>query len=121
MSVETFVGLGYERAIDTALAERAIRDVVADPCGMSLEETAHGVHLIANSNMVRAIKSASVERGRDPVDFVLMAFRGAGPLHACGVATSLGIRTVLVPPAHHEITPLSVREQIGRAATVICP
>ena len=49
--------------------------------------------------MVRAIKSVSVERGRDPADFVLMAFGGAGPLHACGVATSLGIRTVLVPPA----------------------
>ena len=90
---------GGALAIDTALAERAIRDVVADPCGMSLEEAAHGVHLIANSNMVRAIKSVSVERGRDPADFVLMAFGGAGPLHACGVATSLGIRTVLVPPA----------------------
>ena len=90
---------GGALAIDPALAERAIRDVVADPCGMSLEEAARGVHLIANSNMVRAIKSVSVERGRDPADFVLMAFGGAGPLHACGVSTSLGIRTVLVPPA----------------------
>jgi len=49
--------------------------------------------------MVRAIKSVSVERGRDPADFVMMAFGGAGPIHAAGVARTLGIRKVLVPQA----------------------
>ena len=49
--------------------------------------------------MVRAIKSVSVERGRDPAEFVMMAFGGAGPIHAAGVARALGIRQVLVPPA----------------------
>ena len=85
--------------IDRSLARRAVLDVLAAPSGLSDTEAAYGVHLIANSNMVRAIKSVSVERGRDPAGFILMAFGGAGPLHACGVASSLGIGTVLVPPA----------------------
>jgi N-methylhydantoinase A len=55
--------------------------------------------MVANSNMVRAIKSVSVERGRDPAEFVMMAFGGAGPIHAAGVARTLGIRQVLVPRA----------------------
>ena len=49
--------------------------------------------------MVRAIKTVSVERGRDPADFIMMAFGGAGPIHAAGVAEALGIRRILVPPA----------------------
>ena len=85
--------------IDRSLAERAVDGALAGRSGLSITDAAYGVHLIANSNMVRAIKSVSVERGRDPADFILMAFGGAGPLHACGVARSLGIGTVLVPPA----------------------
>ena len=85
--------------IDRSLARQAVLDSLATPSGLSVTDAAYGVHLIANSNMVRAIKSVSVERGRDPAGFVLMAFGGAGPLHACGVAHSLGIGTVFVPPA----------------------
>jgi N-methylhydantoinase A len=85
--------------IDAKLAAEAIRTHIAEPAGLALLRAAHGVHAVANSNMVRAIKSVSVERGRDPADFVLMAFGGAGPIHAAGVARSLGIRTVLVPKA----------------------
>ena len=85
--------------IDRSLAEHAVSGALAGPSGLSVTDAAYGVHLIANSNMVRAIKSVSVERGRDPAGFILMAFGGAGPLHACGVAQSLGIGTVLVPPA----------------------
>ena len=85
--------------IDRALAERSMRDAIAGPAGLSITDAAYGVHLIASSNMVRAIKSVSIERGRDPADFILMAFGGAGPIHACAVAESLGIGTVLAPPA----------------------
>ena len=85
--------------IDRLLAEQAVSGALAGPSGLSVTDAAYGVHLIANSNMVRAIKSVSVERGRDPAGFILMAFGGAGPLHACGVAHSLGIGTVVVPPA----------------------
>jgi N-methylhydantoinase A len=90
---------GGSLAVDTALAEAAVRRCIAEPAGLPLLDAAHGIHVVANSNMVRAIKSVSVERGRDPAAFALMAFGGAGPIHAAGVARALGIRRVLVPPA----------------------
>jgi N-methylhydantoinase A len=90
---------GGALTVDRALAEHAVDEHVAGPCGLSVIEAAYGIHEIANSNMVRAIKTVSVERGRDPVDYVLMAFGGAGPIHAVGVARALGMRSVLVPPA----------------------
>jgi N-methylhydantoinase A len=80
------------------LAEAAVEHHIAARSGLSLLDAAYGIHVVANSNMVRAIKSVSVERGRDPADFLLMAFGGAGPIHAAGVARELGIRRVLVPP-----------------------
>ncbi len=85
--------------VDGRLARDAIATRIAAPFGMEVLEAAHGIHTVANSNMVRAIKSVSVERGRDPADFVMMAFGGAGPIHAAGIARSLGIRRVLIPPA----------------------
>lgn len=85
--------------IDVDLAEQAVSEHVGAPAGLTLLEAAWGIHLIANSNMVRAIRTVSVERGRDPADFALMAFGGAGPLHAAAVAHELGIRKVIVPPS----------------------
>ena len=90
---------GGALTVDRNLAERAVKKVIAEPTGLQLLEAAHGVHMIANSNMVRAIKTVSVERGRDPAAFIMMAFGGAGPIHAAGVAEALGIRRILVPPA----------------------
>ena len=54
---------------------------------------------IVNAEMLRALRVVSVERGHDPRDFALVAFGGAGPLHACALAEELGITTVLVPAA----------------------
>ena len=85
--------------VNPGLAETAVRGHVAEPARLSLLDAAHGIHVVANSNMVRAIKSVSVERGRDPAEFVMMAFGGAGPIHAAGVARTLGIRQVLIPRA----------------------
>lgn len=90
---------GGTLSIDIALAERAVATHVGEPGCLDLHAAAWGVHLIATSNMVRAIKTVSVERGRDPADFALMAFGGAGPLHAAAVARELGIGKVLVPPS----------------------
>jgi len=90
---------GGSLTVYRALAEKAVASHIADKSQLSLLEAAHGVHLIANSNMVRAIKSVSVERGRDPADFALMVFGGAGAIHAVGVARELGIKRVVVPPA----------------------
>ena len=85
-----------------ALREDAARTSLAAPAerlGMSIERTAHGILGIVVANMVRAIRTISVERGHDPRDFVLLPFGGAGPLHAADVARALGISRMLVPPA----------------------
>ena len=81
------------------LAEAAIKRHVAERSALSIDEAAYGIHLVANSNMVRAIKMVSVERGRDPAEFMMMAFGGAGPIHAAGIARELGITRVLIPPS----------------------
>src|SRR5205085_6015197 len=70
---------------------------IAEPLELSPAEAAAGVHAIANARMTRALRSVSSEKGRDPRDFVLIAYGGSGPVHACGLAEELGCRTVLVP------------------------
>jgi N-methylhydantoinase A len=91
--------VGGALRVDRDRARAAIDKRIAEPLGLATLAAAHGIHVVANSNMVRAIKSVSVERGRDPADFVLMAFGGSGPVHAADLARALGIRRVLVPPA----------------------
>jgi N-methylhydantoinase A/oxoprolinase/acetone carboxylase beta subunit len=76
----------------------AVVQQLADELGLGLEETADGILTIANSNMARAIRSRTIEKGHDPREFALVAFGGAGPLHAAEVADSLEIPEVLVPP-----------------------
>lgn len=81
--------------------ERA-RDVVArvsERLGYTMEHTANGIVEIVVSNMVRATRAISTEKGHDPRRFALMAFGGAGPLHASAVARSLGIRKIIIPAA----------------------
>jgi N-methylhydantoinase A len=72
---------------------------IARPLGMTVERAAYGAHLIAASNMIRAIKAVSTERGRDPREFSLFAFGGNGPLFAAGMAAALGVGRVIVPPS----------------------
>src|SRR4029079_14376078 len=64
---------------------------------MTAPELATGIHAIANARMMRALRSVSSEKGRDPRDFALIADGGAGPMHATGLAEDLGCQTVLVP------------------------
>ena len=92
---ESFAG-GQIR-IDRPAAERATRAQVGEPLGLDLAAAAWGVHRIANANMERALRSMSIERGRDPRDYAMVAFGGAGPLHACALARSLGVPRVIVP------------------------
>jgi N-methylhydantoinase A len=75
-------------ALDRSAAERALAGI--DPAA---------VVDVVNAEMLRALRVVSVERGHDPADFALVAFGGAGPLHACELADEVGIRTVLVPEA----------------------
>ncbi len=78
--------LGGRMALDVDAARRVIREKVADPLGMSVEDAARGILAIVDSNMMGALRVVSVERGHDPRDFTLVPFGGAGPLHGCSLA-----------------------------------
>lgn len=88
---------GGEINLDIKAARQAIDTEIAQPLGMSVEEAASGIFRISNSAMTNAIRYVSVSRGRDPRDFALMAFGGAGPVHVGVQAKDLGINTILVP------------------------
>jgi N-methylhydantoinase A len=90
--------LGGTLEIDPALSRKAIETRLARPRGTDSREAAAAVLAVSNSNIAQAIRYVSVERGLDPADFILVAFGGAGPLHAAEVAQELGM-DVLVPPA----------------------
>ncbi|MBM3775615.1 MAG: hypothetical protein FJW37_10705, partial [Acidobacteria bacterium] len=90
--------VGGGMPLHRAKAEEALRRQVAEPMGMTLMEAAYGVHLLANSSMMRAVRAVSTERGRDLRDYVLIAFGGGGPLHACEMARSLEMKEAVIPP-----------------------
>ncbi|KOS57623.1 hypothetical protein Z051_03680 [Rhodococcus rhodochrous KG-21] len=79
------------------LAERAVESV-ATPLGLSVIEAAYGIVQIANTTMIRALRAVSVEKGQDPRDFTMVAYGGAGPVHAVQLAEQLGVGTVYIPP-----------------------
>ena len=88
--------LGGRMALDLPRT-RAIAKALAKRLNLTERTLAEGILRIANSNMERAIRQVSVQRGHDPRDFALLAFGGAGGLHACDLADALNIRTVLIP------------------------
>lgn len=90
------VGGGMRLDLDAARA--AVDRDLAGPLKCSVEEAAHGMLRLAAATMMRAIRAVSVERGRDPRQFAMLAFGGNGPLFAAGIAGELGIRRVIVPP-----------------------
>ncbi|ETX07238.1 MAG: hypothetical protein ETSY2_12365 [Candidatus Entotheonella gemina] len=72
---------------------------IAKPLGLSLAHAAYGAHQIAASNMIRAIKAVSTERGRDPRGYTLFAFGGNGPIFAAAMAEALQMHHIVVPPS----------------------
>lgn len=89
--------LGGRMEIDVAASEAAFQPL-ADHLSMSLEEIADAAIRVADANIVRAMQIISTERGKDPRDYAMVAFGGAGPLHAARVAEDLRIDTIIVPP-----------------------
>jgi N-methylhydantoinase A len=90
--------LGGEFRLDTARTQRIVSAwLKARASRLSLQQFAEGVVRVVNANMERALRVVSIERGYDPREFALVAFGGAGGLHACDLAQGLGIRTVIVP------------------------
>jgi N-methylhydantoinase A len=91
--------LGGEMALDAGAARAAVQ-TIADAMGLeTVEEAAEGILAIVNENMAGALRLVSVQRGHDPRDFALVAYGGAGPLHANAVAKLMGSFPVVVPPA----------------------
>ncbi len=84
-------------SLDGRAAAEAIQQNIASPLGLDQNAAANGILKIANNTMVGAIRNISVERGHDPKDFALVAYGGAGPMHAIDVAALLGINRVVVP------------------------
>ncbi len=91
--------LGGNFTINAGRARKALVERIGKPLGLSEIDAAHGVHLLANSNMGRALRSVSSERGRDPRRFALITFGGGGPVHGAGIAEMLGIKRIIVPPS----------------------
>jgi N-methylhydantoinase A len=89
--------LGGEMALDLGRAHAAV-GALAGELGLSPVEAARGVIRVVDANMSRALRVVTVQRGIDPTELALLAFGGAGPLHAGALARDLGIRTILVPP-----------------------
>ena len=87
---------GLSLAVDKG--RQAIEEQVAAPLGLSADEAAYGVFLVGCAGIARAVRAVTVERGRDPRDFTIIAFGGNGPLLAAEMARSLELGGVLVPP-----------------------
>jgi N-methylhydantoinase A len=96
LSPENF--LGGKMQLDTQASRKALQDNIAMPLGMNVEDAAEGIVRIINVKMQEAIKAISTMRGHDLRDFMLLAFGGAGPLHAGAMAQDLGMAGVIVPP-----------------------
>ena len=90
---------GGAMSLDPGAAAAGIARAIGEPLGLDLARAAWGVHSVANANMERAMRIVSMERGRDPRRYALVAFGGAGPLHAGRLARALRIPRVIVPRA----------------------
>ncbi len=87
---------GGEMVLDVSLAERAIKEKIADPLGINTVDAARAIRKIVDHNMSDAISTVSVERGEDPRKFTLVAAGGAGPVHVTDLAKDLGIKQILI-------------------------
>jgi N-methylhydantoinase A/oxoprolinase/acetone carboxylase beta subunit len=106
--------------LDAAAAHAAVGELASE-LGLDPEACAAGIVRVANAEMVRALRVMTVERGVDPRGFALLAFGGAGPLHAAAIADELGMRRILVPRASGVLSALGLaaaERRRDRARTV---
>src|ERR1019366_7778114 len=99
--------LGGAMRLDASRARASLSSVPTKSFA-TLEHLAEGILRVANARMESALRRVSVERGHDPRTFTLLAFGGAGPLHACALASALGIRRVLIPAAPGALSALGI-------------
>ncbi len=91
--------VGGALKLNATRAHEVFEERIARPLGLPLAHAAYGAHVIAASNMIRAIRAVSSERGRDPREYTLFAFGGNGPLFGAGMAAQLDMPRIVVPPA----------------------
>src|SRR5262245_33240420 len=91
--------LGGEMRLDLPAARRALKEKIADPLGLDPIKAAEGILRIATTKMAHVVRWVTTERGLDAADFALVAYGGAGPLHAAAVGRELSIGTVIIPRA----------------------
>jgi N-methylhydantoinase A len=89
--------LGGEMPVYLDKAKRVVKEKIARPLNLDVLQAAEGIIRVVNANMIRGIRRVSVEQGYDPRDFVLVAFGGAGPLHAADLAQALNMKKVIIP------------------------
>lgn len=114
-------------------AWQSIASRIAQPLQLDVLDAALGIHRIANAHILRALREVSVQRGRDPRVFTLIAFGGSGPIHAAGLARELAVREVVVPPMpglfsavgmlisgveHHDVRSCLLRDDTLRVAEI---
>ncbi len=100
--------LAGDLKLDAAASRKVIHEQLSERLKLSVERSADGVLAIANAQIARAVRAATIERGVDPRDYVLVAFGGAGPLHAVSVSEAIGIPTVLIPRSAGVISALGL-------------
>jgi N-methylhydantoinase A len=89
--------LGGRRKLDADAAREAISRAVAEPLGMTVEDAAYGIKQIVDSKMVDLVRQVTIHKGFDPRDFALVAFGGAGPVHAHAFGSGLSIGKIIIP------------------------
>ena len=91
--------VGGALTLNPEKSRQVLEEKVAKPVGLEVAHAAYGAHQIAASNMIRAIKAVSSERGRDPRRYAMLAFGGNGPLFAAGMAKALRMTRIVIPPS----------------------
>ena len=91
--------VGGELKIDAQQSKDVLAEKIAGPLGLDVAHAAFGAHRIAISNMIRAIRAVSSERGRDPREYAMVPFGGNGPLFAAGMAAELQMKRIVIPPS----------------------
>ena len=89
--------LGGKMLLHRELASNSLETNIANKLGITIDQAAEGIIKLVNNTMARAISIVSSERGRDPREHAMIAFGGAGPIHACDVADNLEIRKIVIP------------------------
>jgi N-methylhydantoinase A len=102
--------LGGEIKLDYESSYKAIKEKIGDPLNISPIEAAHGIYEVVNTNMADVIKCVSVQKGYDPREFCMIAFGGAGPIHAINLAEEVSIPKIIIPKVASGFSALGMLE-----------